>query len=305
MSKIRLSCLINTLNEEHNLKRCLESLNFVDEIVVVDMESSDKTVEIAKEYTHLVYSHQKTGYVEPARNFGLSKCSGDWILIVDADEVIPHTLATKLLELAQQTTFSYFRLPRSNNIFNKALKHTGWWPDYNIRFFKKGSVVWQDAIHSVPITSGLGEDLQPQEELAIKHFHYRSLDEYLTRMLRYTKQQADELIKDGYQYTHFDVISKPFSEFISRFFGAQGYKDGFHGLVLSLLQAFSTFVVYLRLWEKEGFTSQDDIIQNKAWLKLFNDKFKEFLYWLTTIKIHLSESKLQKTWYKLRRKLSL
>ena len=101
MSKIKISAVVNTRNEEKNLDACLKSLNFVDEIVVVDMESEDKTKQIAKKYTNKVFNYDNVGYVEPARNFAINKAKGDWILIVDADERVPRSLAVKLMEIAE------------------------------------------------------------------------------------------------------------------------------------------------------------------------------------------------------------
>jgi len=102
MSRPKISAVVNTYNEEKNIDACLKSLNFVDEIVVVDMESQDKTKKIAKKYTDKVFNYEKIDYVEPARNFAISKATGDWILIVDADERVPRPLAVKLMEIAEK-----------------------------------------------------------------------------------------------------------------------------------------------------------------------------------------------------------
>ncbi|MBI4157482.1 glycosyltransferase family 2 protein, partial [Candidatus Woesebacteria bacterium] len=128
----KVSVVINTLNEEENLPTAIASVrDFADEMIVVDMESSDGTVSLAKKLGAKVYSHQKVGYVEPARNFALSKAKGDWIFILDADEVLPKTLQKKLLAIIQTSKNDYFRIPRKNFIFGKWIKHSRWWPDYN------------------------------------------------------------------------------------------------------------------------------------------------------------------------------
>jgi len=164
----KISVVINTLNEEKNLSRALTSIkNFADEIVVVDMKSDDKTQDIARKSGAKVYEHQRMGYVEPARNYAIGKASKDWILVLDADEEVPPSLEKELKKIAENADADYYRIPRKNIIFGKWVKHSRWWPDYNIRFFKKGSVSWNEIIHSVPSTTGKGLDLEPKEENAL------------------------------------------------------------------------------------------------------------------------------------------
>jgi len=305
VTKPKISAVITTWNEAVNLDDCLATLGFVDEIIIVDMESSDGTVKIAKAYTDKVYRTPYTGYVEPARNFSISKASGSWILIIDGDERIPPSLAEKLKEITENDDADFVRVPRKNLVFGQWLKYSRWWPDYNIRFFKKGYVTWQNTIHSVPITEGIGMNLDPEPEYAIIHHHYRTIDEYITRLMRYTNQQSKELISAGYKFSLADLINKPIGEFLSRFFAGEGYKDGLHGLSLSLLQSFSIFVVYLKVWQEEGFTPQTDVLSNSSFKKLIKSKFTELKYWLYTIKIHISGKKSEKFILKIKRKLNL
>jgi len=300
----KISAVINTLNEEKNLKRCLSSLKFVDEIIVVDMESEDKTLEIAYKFTSHVYTHPKTGFVEPARNFAIKKATGNWIIIVDADEEISHTLARKLIEIADQDQADFVRIPRKNIVFNKWLEHSRWWPDHNIRFFKKGHVTWQNEIHSIPITFGKGLTLNDREDLAIIHHHYATVDQYLERNFRYCKIQAKELSQEGYKFSNSDIINKPFSEFLSRFFAGEGYKDGLHGLVLALLQAFSVFIVYLNLWQEQGFKEESRAKFYSFWHAAVKNASREFNFWNYTQKIHLSTGKYRRFLLKIRRKFN-
>ena len=292
MSKI--SVVINTLNEEQNLPRVLASIKgLADEIIVVDMESDDGTVKIAKEAGAKVYMHKKTGYVEPARNFAIGKATGDWILILDADEELSQDLKDKTREIAMPagrqvnspTPTDYYRIARKNVIFGKWMEHTGWWPDYNIRFFKKGKVTWNEIIHSVPTTLGEGKDLPAEEQLAIVHNNYPDLDAYLVRMNRYTSIQAKLLQQEGRRY-HFvwrDLIIAPSKEFISRYFTGEGYKDGAHGLALSLLQAFSELTIYLKVWQSEKFQPQAITIDES--LPMLKKIAREINWWIAEVNI--------------------
>lgn len=304
MTKIKISAVVNTRNEENNIDRCLKNLEFCDEVIVVDMESEDNTVEIAKKYTHKIYTHKKVGFVEPARNMAISKAVGDWILIVDADEVIPKTLAKELVKIANENETDFVRIPRKNIIFGQWMQHSRWWPDYNIRFFKKGVVTWQNGIHSVPITEGVGINLADTEDMSIEHFHYTSIDEYLLRSIRYANQQAKELIEAGYQFDAKDLIGKPIGEFLSRFFAGEGYKDGLHGFVVSVLQFFSILLVYIKVWQTQGNKKVSERFFASIWPEVFADKYKEFRYWFLTFKINSSKSKTESLYYKLVRKFS-
>ena len=249
-----ISVVINTLNEEENLPRALASVkNLADEFIVVDMHSTDKTVDIAKEFGAQFYSHEKTGYVEPARNFAIDKATKEWILILDADEEVSDSLAIKLKQIVKNPQADYYRLPRKNINFRRWIKNSRWWPDFNIRFFRKGTVSWSEIIHSVPMTTGKGLDLPAEEKYAILHYNYTSISKYIERMNRYTDVQARVLLQKEYKFVWRDLIRKPLQEFLSRYFAGEGYKDGLHGLSLALLQAFSELTLYLKIWQSEQF----------------------------------------------------
>jgi (heptosyl)LPS beta-1,4-glucosyltransferase len=273
-----ISVVINTLNEEKNLPQAIASVKgLADEIVVCDMESADKTREVAKSLGAKVFTHKKTGYVEPARNFAISKAKNSWILVLDADEVIPEKLAMEITKILKSPKADYFRIPRKNIIFGKWMKHSRWWPDYNIRLFKKNFVSWNEVIHAVPMTQGVGADIEEKEELGIIHNNYDSVEQYLERMNRYTSEYAILKIKGGYKFSWKDIISKPKNEFLSRYFFGEGYKDGLHGLALSLFQAFSELTVYLKIWQKEKFIDQNPELDEVV--SVIRDAEKDLHYW--------------------------
>ena len=215
----QISAVINTFNEEKNIQRAIKSVAWADEIIVCDMYSNDKTASLARKLGAKVVFHKRTDFVEPARNYALSKATGDWILILDADEDIPETLAKRLQEIVNKTQqIEAVEIPRKNIIFGKWMKYTGWWPDYQIRFFQKGTVVWQDAIHSKPKLNGLVLTLEAKEQWAITHKNYQSIDQFIERMNRYSNFEAEQLQKKGYKFGWQDVLEKPLNEFLSRVF---------------------------------------------------------------------------------------
>lgn len=296
-----IPAVIHVFNEEKNIARCLTSLQFVQEIILIDMGSTDSTCNIAKEYKANIYTHPYTGFVEPARNFGIQKAKNKWILVVDADEEVSPDLARYISSEIKNPRADFYRLARKNIIFNRWIKHAGWWPDYQVRFFKKGMVKWSDKIHGIPETKGYGQDLESEERLAITHFNYQTLDQYLTRLNRYTSIAAKELYLFNRRFKLTDLIDPPSKEFIRRYFVWEGYKDGVHGLALSFLQSFSELVIYLKLWELEGF--KEERAELSKIQSYYQSEHRKIQYWFIESLIRSSSNSLQSIVMKLKRKL--
>jgi len=295
----KLSVVINTWNEEQNLPHALKSIKgFADEVVIVDTESTDNTLKIAKKHGARTYKFRNVGYVEPARNFAIEKTKFEWVLILDADEVISQSLGKKIKKIIQSSKGDYYALPRKNIVFGKWMRNSRWWPDYNIRLFKKGHVKWMDDIHSVPITNGKGMDLKPIGKFAIVHNNYSSVDQYIERLNRYTSIQAREKVEIGYELDWKDLIHKPTSEFLSRYFVGKGYKDGLHGFVLALLQSFSELIVYVKVWQEKGFKDRSlDVKDVVSEIKIAR---KDENYWFADTFLQLSGGNLQRIKRKFR-----
>lgn len=277
-SKPNISVVINVRNEAENLNKCLRSIkNFANEIIVVDMKSTDGSAKIAKAANAKVFSYKPMKFVEPARNFAISKATGKWILLLDPDEYVTKTLKKELINITKRGDVDYVRIPRQNMIFGKWIKHSNCWPDYLIRFFKSNSVTWQKEIHSQPVTKGNGLTLLDSDQLAIKHNNYQNVTQFINRAVRYSSIQADELNSQEYKLKISDFILKPIQEFNSRFFFAEGYKDGFHGLIFCLLQGFAIGLIYIRLWEKQG--SQDKPLLKESFVSASQEANFEYDHW--------------------------
>lgn len=252
-----LSVVISAWNEEQNLPRVVASVRgLADEIVVVDTESTDKTKLVAKQLGCQVFSHPNTGIVEPVRNFSIAKAKGDWVLLLDADEEVSPTLKKHIQKVISENKADYFRIPRRNYIFGRWIKSSHWWPDYVYRLFRKGYIVWDSAIHSIPQTRGLGLDFSSDEDHAIIHHHYSTISQYFERVNRYTDHQLSLLVANGVVFKWQYLLQKPAQEFLRQFFSRGGYKEGIHGLALSGLQTFSEMTLYLKLWQHHGFSDQ-------------------------------------------------
>jgi glycosyltransferase involved in cell wall biosynthesis len=250
MAKKGITAVVLTKNEEKNLPQCLDSVSWVDEKIIVDDESTDKTIKIAEKAGAKVFKRKLDDFASQ-RNFALSKVKTEWVLLIDPDETLPQKLQREMLQAMKLKGIDGFYFPRKNIIFGQWIKHSGWYPDYQLHFFrtKKGKYVGK--VHEqVEIKGKVGYLKTP-----LIHNNYQSITQFLEKLTHYTDLAAEKQIKLGYQFSWPDLIQKPLDEFLRRFFAEKGYKDGIHGLALGLLQSFSELVVYLRIWEKEGFTS--------------------------------------------------
>lgn len=297
-----LSVVITTWNEEKNLPRVIASVDgLADEIIVVDTQSTDRTVEIAKKLGVKVYTHKYEGIVEPVRNFSISKARGDWILLLDADEEVSPGLAKHIRAAIKENAADYFRVPRYNLIFGKWIRSSHWWPDYVYRLFKKGFVIWDEAIHSIPSTRGQGLDFPQEVDYAIIHHHYENIPQYLERINRYTDHQLAQLLESRVEFSWTLLIEKPLQEFLTQYFSRSGFKDGIHGLALSGLQAFSEFVLYLKLWQSLGFVQKDLRIGEVN--SEFDNQKRQYSWWYYQSQID-SSSPVKKSGLKILRKIS-
>ena len=253
MTNIGLSAVILAKNEEENLPGCLELVRkLADEIILIDDCSSDKTVEIAKKAKVEVFQRRLDDF-SSQRNFALEKVKTPWVLFIDPDEEVSPELAQEIKKVIQNKKFDGFQIPRKNIIFGKWIKHSGWYPDWQLHLFKKEKGKYVGRVHEqVEIKGKVGE-----LKNFLLHKNYQSISQYLEKLSRYTSLEKEFQIDSGYKFSWQDLIKKPLGEFLRRFFAEEGYKDGVHGLALSLLQAFSELVVYLKIWEKEGFKDEE------------------------------------------------
>lgn len=300
MSKI--SAVVSTYNEEKNIERCLKSLSFADEIIVVDHESSDKTLELSRKYTKNVFSEKNDpAAIDLQKNFGFAKAKGDWILSIDADEEVSKELAEEIKTvIKKKAEVNGYWIPRKNIIFGKFIEHTGWYPDPQLRLFRKGEGKFVKAHVHEPIKLE-GESAYLKEFLI--HHHYETIHEFIQKTVNiYAPSEAQEYLDKGYQFSYLDAIRFPLNEFLSRFFARKGYKDGLHGLMLSLLMAFYHFVVFALLWEKEGFKEYDkeDFLENIE--KEFKKVGRDVFFWASKEKVEMMKSPLKRNLQKLSNK---
>jgi len=249
---MKISVVLNTYNEAEKLPQALLSAKgWVDEIVIVDMGSADETLKIAEKFEAKVFKHKHLPYVEPARNFALSMSKGDWILVLDPDERISEGLAEKLQQIVKEGKYDVVNIARKNIIFGRWIKHTNWWPDKHVRFFKKGKVSWSGRIHQYPEVKGRMLTLPAVEDLAIEHLNYDTVNQFLERQNRYSEIAVKNRLDSGEKFSWLSFSWNPTRLFIQRYFRHAGFLDGFYGLALSLLAFYAQLTEEVKLWEKE------------------------------------------------------
>ena len=252
--KPRISVVINTLNEEKNLPYALRSVRtWADEIIVVDMHSEDRTVTIAREYGAKVYFHERLGFADPARAFAVSQATGDWVLLLDADEMIPRPLSEKLLQIATENSADVVVIPRLNYLLGAPLWHTGWGPhqDRHERFFRKGKIDLNPRIHSFihPTQGARVLTLTYQGKMAFPHFNYVDCAHFLDKLNRYTTIEAQQAFERGEHVSRTKGALHAVYEFANRYVRKQGYRDGWRGFYLSGFMAMYRWAPYAKLQE--------------------------------------------------------
>ena len=238
-----IEAVVLARNEEENIGDCLRSLFWADALLVVDDGSTDRTPSVAALLGAQVLGHPMRDYAQQ-RNAALEVATCDWVFFVDADERCTPALAGELARVVQQDKAGWW-VPRDNYIFGRLTRHAGWFPDYQLRLLKRGKARYDPArpVHeTVILDSGDG-----RLSNCLVHYNYRSLAQFRAKQRRYAELEAEALAQRGVRPKVHSLALQPWREFRRRFVTLQGYRDGGHGLLLSLLLAYYTFQTYSRL----------------------------------------------------------
>ena len=246
----KISACITAFNEEDNIRRCLESVRWCDEIIVVDSFSTDRTVAISREYTDRVYQHEWRGYIGQ-KNLIRGMAQHPWILFVDADEEVSPALREEILARFDAGTDPYvgFQFPRMVYYLGRWIRHGEWYPDIKLRLFKK--------------ECGHSEGQEPHDRVAVRgpvltlraplyHYTYQGLHDHLETMNRYSTISAQEKHRQGEKFRWCDMLFRPSWRFIKAFFLQGGCLDGPPGFIIALISAFGVYMKYAKLWALQG-----------------------------------------------------
>jgi glycosyltransferase involved in cell wall biosynthesis len=243
---IPVSVVIVTKDEEKNIKDALESVREFEEVVVLDAFSRDGTLEICKRYTPRVFQQEWKGYARQ-KQAAMDLANKEWVLILDADERVTPALKRELAGKIGEGMRDGFYLPRKNYFLGKWIRHSGWWPDYTLRLFRKevSHVELREVHEKVVVKGSVGHLKEP-----IEHYTYRTIADYLKKMEQYSTLSANELFQRKSTPPVLSMIANPTYVFLKMFFLRQGFRDGMHGFVLAGLYSVYTFLKYVKIWEK-------------------------------------------------------
>jgi glycosyltransferase involved in cell wall biosynthesis len=249
-----LSVLVPTKNEIRNVRACLESVRWADEVVVVDSGSTDGTLEAARAVADRVLEHE---YVNPAaqKNWALPRLTHRWTLIVDADERVTPALRAEIESvLADERRLDGYWIRRANRFLGKPIGSAGWQRDKVLRLFDraKGAYAPVRVHEEVVIQSGRVGTLRER----LEHDTYADLDQYFEKFARYTRWSAEDLRERGVRASAARLLLRPPLRFLRMYLLEGGFREGRHGIVLCGLAAFSVFTKYARLWEREATTDR-------------------------------------------------
>lgn len=258
-TRARISVITVVRNEERNIRRMLDSVKWADEIVAVDQSSQDRTVEICRGYTDKVFVVEPKGFCEPDREYAASRASGEWILYLDADEVVGEGLRQEIEGLLSgNAKHDCYWVPRRNFFLGKWIRGSGWWPGPVLRLFRKGRVRFPQQIHGQ--TTALSSNGVLKN--ALDHYTCETIDEYFAKVSRYTGILAKEQHGRGARITPANSLFRffflPLGRAGQRYFLQAGFRDGVHGLLIAWFTFLTVSLMQYKTWELQRRTEHAD-----------------------------------------------
>lgn len=243
----KISACVICCNEELKIGRCLQSLTWCDEILVIDSFSKDSTVEICRKYTDRVYQREWLGYIGQ-RNMVREMASCPWILFLDSDEEVSPALRDEILEEFEKGTGPYlgYAFPRQVFYLGRWIRHGEWYPDIKLRLFKKihGRTEGQEP-HDKVVVNGPVKTLKNH----IWHYTYDDIRDHLDTVNRFSTIAAQQKFVQENSYHWRDLVFRPFFHFMKGYFLKRGFLDGTHGLIIAMISSYGAFAKYAKLWE--------------------------------------------------------
>lgn len=244
-----ISVIIITKNEENNIERCLRSVQWANEIIVVDAVSTDRTVEIAKSLKAKVIVKQWEGFAKQ-KEFAMHQTGNEWILSVDADEEVTAELKDEILQTIKRSdSLNGYEVPRKSFFLDRWIKNGGWYPGLQLRLFKKSKTRMN---HRLVHEGFLVEGLIGRLNADLNHYTYNSLHQYVEKMNDYSSLDVMHKIERGRIIRWYHFILNPLSAFLRMYISLHGYKDGMHGFLLAYYSALHSLAIYSKSWELQS-----------------------------------------------------
>ena len=251
-----VSAIVVCFNEEKNIRDCLESLRWCDEIVVVDSFSTDGTVEICRRYTDRIIQRAWAGYRDQ-KAFAHSQATKQWVLLVDSDERVTPELRDEIQQALGGDGGRYmgYSLPRLVFYLGRWWRRGGWYPDYDVRLFRRDKATWGGVDpHEKILLEGRVRRLNHP----LQHFSYRNIDDHIQRINHFTSISSRELRKEGGRWRVADALLRPPFRFFRSYILKRGFMEGFAGFYVAVTAAVYVFLKYAKLWEIEQ-NEKDDV----------------------------------------------
>ncbi len=245
---MKISATIIVRNEEQNIAEVCETVSWADEIVIVDSDSTDRTVEIARRYTAKIFNREWRGYRDK-HEFADAQTSGDWIFWIDADERVTPELKSSIERLRSQRDDELsdgYKIARKTEYMDRWIMHSGWYPDYQMRLYRKANSYWDGvAPHQIARVSGRIETLEGE----FLHYTKRDLSEHHRVTDSYTSLAAEHLVNNGKTIGAFGIFTNAVAAFLRTYIVKQGVRDGVPGLIIAGFTAYGVFLKYAKVWE--------------------------------------------------------
>jgi glycosyltransferase involved in cell wall biosynthesis len=249
MKREKITAIVPTFNNEKIIRRCLESVKWADEILIVDSYSTDKTLDICREYSAHIIQHE---YINSAlqKNWAIPQAEHEWIVLLDSDEELEAGFKQEVLDILQTPpeNIDGYRMARKNLIYGKWVKTCGCYPDYQERLFRRKCRYIEREVHA---RVNIAPERMGQLNYDIIHHDMPDLQKYWAKFPRYMKYELDQLIKEGRKFRLREITLRPLYMFCWSYFYKQGFRDGIRGFLLSVLRAYYNFIMYMKLWEHQ------------------------------------------------------
>lgn len=251
MTRASISAVIISFNEERNIRRCLESLKWVDEIILVDSHSTDRTREIAREYTDNIILHDFEGYVEQ-KNFALNLATKEWVLCLDSDECVTRELADEITAILSENkdkdVGGYF-IKRHTYYLKRWINHCGWYPDWKLRLVKRGEATWIGSDpHDKLVLNGNTQRTSRINKGELQHYNYGSFSEHISTIEKFSNVVVgNEPVK---RPSLLMMIIHPFVKFVEVYIYKKGFLDMIPGFIIAIASSFYVFTKYVKRWER-------------------------------------------------------
>ncbi len=275
IEKIPVSVYVLTTNNRRTIERCLKSLTWAEELVIVDSFSEDGTYEICQRYTEKVYRRPWTGHRDQYQ-YAADLTTHQWIMFVDADEEIPPELAEEIQkELDRGGEFDAYFVYRRTYYLGRWIRYGGWYPDGEIRLYRREKGRWEGGLHAKLVVDGKIGFLKNQ----YLHYTYRNISDQIQTIDRYSKIAAEDLFQRGERFSLFRLLLHPPFRFIKEYLFKSGFRDGLPGLIIIVSTMFYVFIKYAKLWElqleKKYFVPSSLDGERKSKEKNLKEKMKE------------------------------